>query len=131
MFPAPEVVNETVSLSLITLSQVSSAVTHEKAAIDFVHAARDICQKLRLHGYWSDFLNPFSGKAFFSYHQKSLYKNDARFRGLCMKLEELKGFGTTDNCLLISEEKNKFNGSIFTNLPSMEMFKELVLEEDV
>lgn len=131
MFPAPEVVNENTPLSLITLSQVSSAVIHERAAIDFVHAARDISQKLRLHGYWSDFLNPFSGKAFFSYQQKSLYKNDARFRGLCMRMEELKGLGANDNCLMISEDKsNKFNGSIFTNLPSMEMFKELVLEED-
>jgi hypothetical protein len=131
MFPAPEVVDENVALSLIILTQKSTAIDHEKAAINFLYAARDICQKLRLHGYWSDFLNPFSGKAFFSYHQKSLYKNDARFRGLCMKLEEVKGIGANDNCLLISEEtSNKFNGSIFTNLPSMEMFKELVLEED-
>lgn len=106
-------------------------VDHEKAAIDFVHASRDICQRLRLHGYWSDFVNPFSGKAFFSYHQKSLYKSDERFRGLCMKLEEIKGLGSAENCLLISEDKStKFNGSIFTNLPSMEMFKDLILEED-
>lgn len=48
-----------------------------------------------------------------------------------MKLEEVKGLGTIDKCLLISEDKsNKFNGSIFTNLPSMEMFKDLVLEDD-
>lgn len=120
-------VNENTTLSLITLSQASTVIDHEKAAIDFVHASRDICQRLRLNGFWSDFVNPFSGKAFFSYHPKSLYKNDERFRGLCMKLEEIKGL----DCLLISEDKSaKFNGSIFTNLPSMEMFKDLVLEED-
>lgn len=125
-------INENTNLSLITLSQVSSAVIHEKAAINFLHASREISHRLRLHGYWSDFLNPFSGKAFFSFHQKTLYKNDARFRGLCMSMVELKGFGLNEGCLLISEDKsNKFNGSIFTNLPSMEMFKELVLEEDL
>ncbi|XP_070496280.1 methylmalonic aciduria and homocystinuria type D homolog, mitochondrial [Chironomus tepperi] len=131
MFPAPEVITETSSLSLIILSQPSNYLEHEKAAIKFIFAAREICQRLRLHGYWADFLNPFSGKAFFSYHQKSLYKNDERFRGLCMKLESIKGFGNKDSCLLISEDKSpKFSGSVFTNLPSIEMFKELVLEED-
>lgn len=133
MFPAPEVVSENSNLSLITLSQSGPLPSeHEQAAMKFVLAAREICQRLRLHGYWSDFLNPFSGKAFFSYHQKSLYKNDERFRGLCMKLESIKGFGTKDDCLLISEDTStKFSGSIFTNLPSMEMFKELVIEDDI
>lgn len=127
---APEVITENSTLSLITLSQAPKSVDHERAAIEFVHAAKEISQRLRLHGYWSDFLNPFSGKAFFSYNQKSLYENDTRFRGLCMKLEEVKSFGSTNNCLLISEDKtNKFSGSIFTNLPTMEMFKELVLED--
>jgi hypothetical protein len=131
IFPAPEVVSETSNLSLILLSQPSNYLEHEKAAIKFIFASREICQRLRLHGYWADFLNPFSGKAFFSYHQKSLYKNDERFRGLCMKLESIKGFGNKDSCLLISEDKSpKFSGSVFTNLPSIEMFKELVLEED-
>jgi hypothetical protein len=131
MFPTPEVITDG-TLSLITLSQSSlSSLDHEKAAMKYVLAAREICQKLRLHGYWCDFLNPFSGKAFFSYHQKSLYKNDERFRGLCMKMENVKGFGAKDHCLLIAEDKSsKFSGSVFTNLPSMEMFKELVLDED-
>jgi hypothetical protein len=134
IFPAPEVMSENNELSLITLSQSSSIPTeHEQAAKKFVLAAREISQRLRLHGFWSDFINPFSGRAFFSYHQKSLYKNDERFRGLCMKLEYVKGeHGSKDNCLLISEDKSsKFSGSIFTNLPSMEMFKELVLDDEI
>lgn len=132
MFPAPEVISETNNLSLITLSQSSASCEHEKAAIKFIFAAREICQRLRLHGYWADFLNPFSGKAFFSYNQKSLYNTDQRFRGLCMKLESIKGFAAKDPCLLISEDKSsKFSGSVFTNLPSMEMFRELVLEDDL
>ncbi|KAG5680052.1 hypothetical protein PVAND_009583 [Polypedilum vanderplanki] len=61
----------------------------------------------------------------------SLYKNDERFRGICMKLESVNGHGIKDNCLLISEDKsNKFFGSVFTNLPSLNMFKELVLNNN-
>jgi Methylmalonic aciduria and homocystinuria type D protein len=132
LFPSPEVISDSSNLSLITLSQASLTIDHEKAALNFVLASREICQRLRLHGYFSDFLNPFSGKAFFSYHPKSLYTlNDERFRGLCMKLEKVKGLGAKEDCLLISQDKSsKFSGSIFTNLPSMEMFRELVLEED-
>jgi hypothetical protein len=135
IFPAPEVMTESGSLSLITLSQSTSSslspLDHEKAAMKYVLAAREICQQLRLHGYWCDFLNPFSGKAYFSYHKKKLYSNDERFRGLCMKLESVKGLGTKDNCMLISEDKSsKFSGSVFTSMPSMKMFKELVLDDD-
>jgi hypothetical protein len=133
MFPAPEVIAENDKLTLITLSQASiAAVDHEKAAINFVLAAREICSRLRLHGFWSDFLNPMSGRPFHSYHQKSLYKlNDERFRGLCMKFEEIKASGAEDNCLLISEDKStKFSGSIFSNIPAnIELIKDLILEE--
>ncbi|KAG5682366.1 hypothetical protein PVAND_011722 [Polypedilum vanderplanki] len=131
IFPAPELMSDggRSQLSLILLSSMDC--DHEKAAIQYVLAAREICKKLHLHGFWCDFLNPFSGKAFFSYHQKSLYKNDERFRGICMKLESVNGHGTKDNCLLISEDKsNKFSGSVFTNLPSLDMFKELVLNNN-
>lgn len=134
LFPAPEVITENEKLTLITLSQAVIAQTteHEKAAINFVLAAREICSRLRLHGYWSDFLNPMSGRPFHSYHQKSLYKlNDERFRGLCMKLEEIKAVGAEENCLLICEDKSmKFSGSIFTNIPAnLELIKDLILEE--
>lgn len=133
LFPAPEVIAENEKLTLITLSQASLTGDHEKSAIEFVHAAREICSRLRLHGFWSDFLNPFSGRPFHSYHQKSLYKlNDTRFRGLCMKFEEIPAVGADENCVLICEDKSvKFSGSIFSNIPSnLEMIKELIMDED-
>lgn len=133
LFPAPEVITENEKLTLITLSQASVvAADHEKAAINFVMSAQEICSRLRLHGYWSDFLNPMSGRPFHSYHQKSLYKlNDARFRGLCMKFEEIKAVGADENCLLLSEDKSsKFSGSIFSNIPAnLELIKDLILDE--
>lgn len=133
MFPAPEVIAENDKITLITLSQASiAAIDHEKAAINFVLAAREITSRLRLHGFWSDFLNPMSGRPFHSYHQKSLYKlNDERFRGLCMKFEEIQASGAEENCLLISEDKStKFSGSIFSNIPAnLDLIKDLILDD--
>lgn len=132
LFPAPEVITESEKLTLITLSQAVVSTDHEKAAISFVLAARELCARLRLHGYWSDFLNPMSGRPFHTYHQKSLYKlNDERFRGLCMKFEEIKAVGADENCLLICEDKStKFSGSVFSNIPAnLELIKDLILEE--
>ena len=45
-----------------------------------------MCTRLRLNGFWADFMNPFSGKPFYSYASgKNLYKIDDRFRGLGIK----------------------------------------------
>lgn len=131
LFPAPEVITESEKLTLITLSHPVISVDHEKAAINFVLSAREICARLRLHGYWADFLNPMSGRPFHSYHQKSLYKlNDVRFRGLCMKFEEIKADGADENCLLICEDKWKFSGSVFSNIPAnLQLISDLILDE--
>lgn len=131
LFPAPEVIAENDKLTLITLSQAVASTDHEKAAINFVLAAREICSRLRLHGYWCDFVNPMSGRPFHSYHQNSLYKmNDERFRGLCMKFEEIKAAGADENCLLISEDKStKFSGSVFSNIPAnLDVIKEFLVD---
>lgn len=73
-----------------------------------------MCSRLRLEGYWADFMNPFSGKPFYSYASgKHLYKIDDRFRGLCIKYEN------RNECLIISPDTNiGFSGSIFTNASS-------------
>lgn len=133
LFPAPEVIAENDKLTLITLSQGSAGGDHEKTAIEFVHAAREICSRLRMHGFWCDFLNPFSGRPFHSYHQKSLYKlNDTRFRGLCMKFEEIIAEGAGQNCIVLCEDKSlKFSGSVFSNIPTnLEMMKELIADDE-
>lgn len=80
----------------------------------FVIAAREMCSRLRLNGYWADFMNPFSGKPFYSYASgKNLYKIDERFRGLGIKFEN------HNDCLIISSDKEAvFTGSVFTNAPT-------------
>lgn len=83
--------------------------------LQFVLAAREITSRLRLHGFWADFMNPFSGKPFYSWaNGKNLYRVDQRFRGLNMKLFKL------NQCTVISSESddNCFSGAIYTNAPS-------------
>lgn len=126
MFPSPEVITENNNLSLITLSQGTENIDHEQAAINYILSAKEICAKLRLHGFWADFLNPMSGRAYHSYSPRSLFKIDQRFRGLCMKFDEVN-----EDCVLISEDTTKFSGNIFTNIhPNLEFIKDLVVDEE-
>ncbi|XP_023300750.1 uncharacterized protein LOC111682979 isoform X2 [Lucilia cuprina] len=114
LFPAPEVVSSD-KLALMTLRFNGDS---EIGARKFVLAAREITARLRLHGYWADFMNPFSGKPFYSWSSgKNLYKIDKRFRGLNMKLNK------HNECVVISSDaednaENAFSGSIYSNAPS-------------
>ncbi|XP_037818368.1 uncharacterized protein LOC119608148 isoform X2 [Lucilia sericata] len=114
LFPAPEVVSSE-KLALMTLRFNGDS---EMGARKFVLAAREITARLRLHGYWADFMNPFSGKPFYSWSSgKNLYKIDKRFRGLNMKLNK------HNECVVISSDaednaENAFSGSIYSNAPS-------------
>jgi len=78
-------------------------------------AAREITARLRLHGYWADFMNPFSGKPFFSWaNGATLYKIDSRFRGINMNVQN------KSSCTVISAENiddKNFSGVIYTNAP--------------
>lgn len=68
-------------------------------------------------------MNPFSGKPFHSYASgKNLYKQDERFRGIGIKLENF------NNCTIIgSEHELSFSGNIFTNAPSnLEVIRNLI-----
>lgn len=88
-------------------------------------AAREMCTRLRENGYWADFMNPFSGKPFYSYASgKNLYKIDERFRGLGIKFEN------QHDCLIISvDTETAFSGSVFTNAPtSLTMLQALVVD---
>jgi Methylmalonic aciduria and homocystinuria type D protein len=91
-----------------------------------VLAAKEICARLRLHGFWADFMNPFSGKPFYSYSSgKKLYKIDDRFRGLGIRFENL------NNCLIIEpNDATIFTGNIFTTGPNdMKSMKALLADD--
>ncbi|XP_032678911.1 methylmalonic aciduria and homocystinuria type D homolog, mitochondrial isoform X2 [Odontomachus brunneus] len=92
-------------LTIITISQKANPkslrwrtdVETEKLAKYFVLAAVDICLKLKMDGYWADFINPFSGQPYFTPRKDSnLYKTDERFRCLGFKVEQKK------NCRVIA-----------------------------
>ncbi|XP_055918880.1 methylmalonic aciduria and homocystinuria type D homolog, mitochondrial [Eupeodes corollae] len=122
LFPAPEVVSSE-KLSLMTLKYDGDI---EQGASKFVLAAREITSRLRLHGYWADFMNPFSGKPFYSWSSgKNLYKIDDRFRGIGMKLI------SQNNCIIISSDKDSaFSGAIYSNAPSnFDLLKSLIDEQ--
>lgn len=56
-------------------------------------AAQEICLRLKMAGYWADFINPFSGRPYLSPFQKpTLYEADERFR--CLGFEIRKEGGT-------------------------------------
>lgn len=69
----------------------------------FVLVAQNISQKLRLAGFWADFINPFSGLPGISTHylKDDLYGTDPKFRSLGFRISERK------NCRIIEETKSK------------------------
>jgi len=109
LFPTHEVSNTLNELTLITLSyQQHKDVEYD--AKTFVIAAREICRRLVRGGYWSDFMNPFSGKPFYTHIDVSkAFEFDKSFRGFGVKYEDL------NNCLVInSDAEGTLSGSIFT-----------------
>lgn len=70
----------------------------------FVLAASDICTKLKMVGYWADFINPFSGQPYLSPRKDgSLYETDERFRCLGFKVEQ------RNNCRIIASDSSPKN----------------------
>ncbi|XP_046471960.1 cobalamin trafficking protein CblD [Neodiprion pinetum] len=131
LFPGCMEINSP-QLTIMTISQKpnletmrwSKEVETEKLAKYFLLAASDICTKLKMVGYWADFINPFSGQPFLNPHKNgTLYKTDERFRCLGFKIEQ-KRF-----CKVISidSDQTNFIGSLYTTAPpSTEFLKELV-----
>ncbi|XP_022208914.1 cobalamin trafficking protein CblD [Drosophila obscura] len=113
LFPVRAVANKETAITLLTLSYEGDI---EIGATKFVLAARDISDRLLSLGYWSDFLNPFSGRPYFMpKDDDKLYKQDWRFRGLNMNLT------VKNHCMVISAEENDnthFSGTIYCTAPS-------------
>lgn len=119
-------------LTIVTLSQKSDLkvlrwskiAETEKLVKYFVLAASDICIRLKMLGYWADFINPFSGHPYFSSQKKNtLYTTDERFRCLGFKIQEKR------NCKVISYDTNisNFIGNLYTTAPaSTEFLKDIV-----
>lgn len=67
----------------------------------FVLAASDICSKLKMVGYWADFINPFSGQPYLNPRKGgNLYETDERFRCLGFTIEQ------RNNCRIIASDNS-------------------------
>ncbi|KAH8276680.1 hypothetical protein KR044_008095 [Drosophila immigrans] len=117
LFPVRAIGQRDYAITLLTLSYEGDIEQGAaKASSPFVLAAREISDRLMSMGYWSDFLNPFSGRPYFLPRDASiLYKQDSRFRGVNMRLSNY------NDCVLIAPEENDktcFSGTIFCTAPN-------------
>lgn len=133
LFPGIETASS--QLTVVTLSQkpvkskqnAVSEMEIERLTKHFVLAAQDICSKLKLAGYWADFINPFSGLPYLSpMYNNKLYVTDERFRCLGFRIFD-KG-----QCRVISDKTvRNFVGNLFTNAPpSTSLLKNILQQYD-
>lgn len=106
------------ALTIISLSCKTTQLREDGANEDvvktFVLVAQEISARLRMSGYWADFINPFSGRPCLSPSPTMpLYETDPRFR--CLDFQVVQRAG----CKVIGTgKKHKFIGSLFTTAPS-------------
>ncbi|KAK7862057.1 hypothetical protein R5R35_011479 [Gryllus longicercus] len=103
-----------ISLSCKTCPDTREDPGNEGMVKTFVLAAQEICARLRMAGYWADFINPFSGRPCISpAPTMPLYETDPRFR--CLDFQVIQQAG----CKVIGlGKKHKFIGSLFTTAPT-------------
>lgn len=101
--------NEPVNFSIFNLyfdSDVNSAIK------SFVLIASQYSVEFMQDGYWSDFVNPFTGRAYFRPAARRKLNNEARSLGHNMIFKEVHG------CTVIKEAKRcTFAGAIFSDVP--------------
>ena len=121
LFPDRDIINK--NLSVVTLSQRttndmtgwSDEIEQERESLieNFVSVAKEICGRLKNDGYWSDFIDPTSGKPYYGqYTNTSMFETDEKFRLLGFRIEDL------GCCKVISHRefgRNVFVGTIFTD----------------
>ncbi|XP_029672435.1 methylmalonic aciduria and homocystinuria type D homolog, mitochondrial-like isoform X2 [Formica exsecta] len=133
----PECLDVTSSqLTIITIRQKANLnsmrwrkeAETEKLAKYFVLAAWNICTKLKMAGYWADFINPFSGQPHLSSRKSvNLYETDERFRCIGFKVKQ------RNNCKIITFDNSlqNFIGSLYTTAPpNTELLEQIINDGD-
>jgi hypothetical protein len=98
MFPGRELSSG--KLTVVVLSQRTfndmSVWSHEvemereELLLYFVIAAEEICKRLQDMGYWADFIDPSSGRAYLGeYSHATMFETDERYRHLGFTIEDL------------------------------------------
>ncbi|GFG36130.1 hypothetical protein Cfor_02750 [Coptotermes formosanus] len=107
MFPGTDIGGS--DLTIVTLSQKTAInltnmdheveTERERVTKFFVLAAQEVCMKLRLAGYWADFINPFSGRPYLTpFPSAAFCETDERLNYLNFQIND---YG---NCKIISSE---------------------------
>ncbi|XP_065896607.1 cobalamin trafficking protein CblD-like isoform X3 [Dysidea avara] len=116
----------TPNLTMLTLTEhtshdmmewsVGMAQEREELLHHFIESAKVMCTKLIAAGYWADFIDPSSGRAFYSPHSNAvLTETDDRYRYFGFEVLDL------GCCKCISHHlwgTRTFVGSLFTDAPS-------------
>lgn len=89
----------------------------EELLAHFVGSAKEICSRLTAAGYWADFIDPSSGRAFYGcYSHNTLFETDDKFRYLGFEILDL------GCCKCITHPlwgSYTFVGTVFSNAPIM------------
>jgi len=98
LFPGRKLSSE--KLTVVVLSQRTDndmsewsdevEVEREELLSYFVVAAEDICRTFQKMGYWADFIDPSSGRAYLGeYSHATMFETDERYRHLGFTIEDL------------------------------------------
>lgn len=124
LFPGVSAISQ---LTVITLSEHtindmtgwSSAIEEEREQLleHFVDSAKEICSRLSAAGNWADFIDPSSGRAFYTtaYSSATLFETDDRFQQLGFDILDLGCCKCIRHPLWGS---HAFVGTIFTDAPT-------------
>jgi len=87
----------------------------EELLLYFVMAAEEICKRLNEMGYWADFIDPSSGRAYLGeYSHATMFETDERYRHLGFTIEDL------GCCRVLRHHRwgtRAFVGSLLTDAP--------------
>jgi len=87
----------------------------DRLTAGFIESAMNICEQLKQDGFWADFIDPTSGRAFLgSFTNSTLFETDERYNQLGFNVEDLGCCKVVKHVLW---DSCVFVGTIFTNAP--------------
>lgn len=138
LFPQDQQVGGAKDITVITLSQHtehdmsgwSEAVEAEREQLldKFVRSCKQICEALKQRGYWCDFVDPSSGKPYYSAHTNAtMFETDEKYKSLGFDIEDL---GCCKVIRHLTWGTHAYVGSLFTDAPmSSDIIQNLVAEQ--
>ncbi|KAI5724893.1 hypothetical protein M8J77_008457 [Diaphorina citri] len=131
LFPGSDL--NSLKLTVITLKQKipQNNPDADKITKTFVLAAKEISRKLKFAGFWSDFINPFTGLPYVN----PLYYNGAPVVSRSESRVHFQGVNITEkrNCRIIKKKSpSNFIGNVYTDAPaSVEVLRQIILQDNI